>query len=112
MSHAVVHFFVKGTVLTTLLFALTFVPACRPQEDVCDSFCSKSADCAEIGDQPFSVRVCERDCLDDMDRYKSVDCEDPFADVMDCQAGLSCGNWSEVMTHCDHEVEYLDACLR
>ncbi len=47
-----------------------------------------------------------------MDRYESVDCEDPFADVMDCQAGLSCGNWSEVMTHCDHEVEYLDACLR
>jgi hypothetical protein len=98
--------------LALLLCALILFAACREEEDVCESFCNKASNCAEIGDQPFSERVCLRECLDDMDRYDSVDCESPFMKVLDCHAGLSCGNWGEVTTHCDREINYLDACLR
>jgi hypothetical protein len=89
-----------------------FLTGCEEDTfSVCDDYCKTAQGCAQLNGTWFSVSRCERDCEDEREGYALMDCGEPFLDLRECQADLSCAALGDVGDKCAGEIDLFNLCV-
>jgi len=101
------------TILSCSMAAFAAIGGCGPDDepDPCADYCDAAGECAQLSHQMFSYLECNRECDEAMERHASMQCEERFADWLECKTDLYCGDWNNDGQYCAAEIDWLDACL-
>lgn len=106
----------KITKYLIAILALAFIGSvpvgCEEHEySVCKDYCRTVQGCYELSGTWFSISECRRDCEDEREGYTLIGCEDPFLDLRECQADLSCSALGDVSDKCAGEIDLFNICV-